>query len=80
MVGNIHINASVWVTFCFHSFFFSSGKEETGDEEECDNGNVSLPTIKTRLSALPFLLDVICHQKLNFLFASVHPFHPVRYL
>lgn len=28
-------------------------------------------------SALPVLLDVICHQKLNFLLAPVQSFHPV---
>ena len=44
MAGVIRIHACVWMTIPFPPFL---GKEEPGDEEECDNGNVALRTIKT---------------------------------
>lgn len=58
-----------------NDFFFSPSldKEETGDEEECDNGKVICGPLVHVLGALAplVLLHVICHQKVNSEFAPV---------
>lgn len=77
MTGVIRTHACVCLMIAFPPL---SGKEEAGDEEEDDNGNVALRTINTcsqPLGSLPLPLYVICHQKLNFLLAPVQSFHPV---
>lgn len=44
MAGIIPMHACVWLMIPFPPF---SGKEEIGDEEEGDDGNVALRTINT---------------------------------
>lgn len=55
MTGITPMHACVWLMIPFPPF---SGKEETHDEEEGDNGNVALRTIN------------ICSEPLSFTSAS----------